>query len=211
VPSLLASNLPARPPRHATCSTTRPLVTMTVELQRCLATHGGGEVQKVAALPSHGRSRWFEPNHAHQHNALPLFLVSPSTRETARNPLADPALAVSALTGWGFRGSMASTTRLAQALVWAPAPLRPPMSMWPVPAALMADQFVDYRSRGGCRPTRPRECAKDRGAPMWRSEAHGWTLPDDQAVCWPSLWMLGLDPAWFCQPVRSRRWRRTGR
>ena len=36
---------------------------------------------------------------------------------------------------------------------------------------------------GWCRPTRPRECAKDREAPMWRSEAYGWTLPDDQAVC----------------------------
>jgi hypothetical protein len=39
---------------------------MTVELQRCLATHGGGEVQKVAALPSHGRSHRFDPCHAHQ-------------------------------------------------------------------------------------------------------------------------------------------------
>jgi hypothetical protein len=26
---------------------------------------GGAWVDVVAALPSHGRSRWFEPNHAH--------------------------------------------------------------------------------------------------------------------------------------------------
>jgi len=59
---------------------------------------------------------------------------------------------------------MASTTRLAQALVWAPAPLRPPMSMWPVPAALMADQFVDYRSRGGVVQPGLKVCQRSWGA-----------------------------------------------
>src|SRR5829696_7304607 len=114
-------------------------------------------------IASHGKSLVrTQPRPPAQRSSL--FLVSPSTRETASNPLADPALAVSALTGWGFRGSMASTTRLAQALVWAPAPLRPPMSMWPVPAALMADQFVDYRGRGGVVQPGLKVCERSWGA-----------------------------------------------
>jgi hypothetical protein len=60
-----ASNLPARPPRHATCCTMRPLLTMTVELRPCGATQGHERGCVVAALPSHGRSHRFDPCHAH--------------------------------------------------------------------------------------------------------------------------------------------------
>jgi hypothetical protein len=38
---------------------------LVAELQRCAAGHGVGEHREGAALASHGRSRWFEPNHAH--------------------------------------------------------------------------------------------------------------------------------------------------
>ena len=39
--------------------------TLPGELRRCGAGHGAGGRRVGAALASHGRSRWFEPNHAH--------------------------------------------------------------------------------------------------------------------------------------------------
>jgi hypothetical protein len=61
----LASKLPETMPRIATRSTTRPWFGWVVDLDGCGATRGVAEVRVGAALPSHGRSRWFEPNHAH--------------------------------------------------------------------------------------------------------------------------------------------------
>jgi hypothetical protein len=61
----LASNLPETMPCNAARSITRPRFSSTVDLDGCGATRGAAWVRVGAALPSRGRSRWFEPNHAH--------------------------------------------------------------------------------------------------------------------------------------------------
>ena len=68
---VVVSNLSARQPCDAVRSRMSPRLVSADELGRCGAKHGAGEQRVGAALASHGRSRWFEPNHAHQHNALP--------------------------------------------------------------------------------------------------------------------------------------------
>ena len=65
------SNLSARQPCDTKRSRTSPRPLTAYELGRRGAKLGTGVQCVGAALASHGRSRWFEPNHAHQHNALP--------------------------------------------------------------------------------------------------------------------------------------------
>ena len=66
VGSAVARNLPETRPCDATCNTASPGSATAGEVRRCGAIRWRMRARAVAALPSYSRSRWFEPNHAHQ-------------------------------------------------------------------------------------------------------------------------------------------------
>jgi hypothetical protein len=102
----------------------------------------------------------------------------------------------------GRRRTTASTTRLARR--WCgPAPMRLPTIQVAMSAALMASLFVDHPR--GLVSSSPAQKVWRR---LWAATRRMWrqwwtTLPDDQAVCWPSPYgCFGQLPVGFCQPVR---------
>jgi hypothetical protein len=59
------SNLSAQPPRFAMRSLVWPSQPRLLSWGNVVQSMGVGGHRMAAALASHGRSRWFEPNHAH--------------------------------------------------------------------------------------------------------------------------------------------------
>ena len=185
------STLP--PPRSAWYHVTS--IDLRAKLRRCAEGRGVEEHREGAALASHGRSRWFEPNHAHQ-GKRPSRV--PRCRRLARGCQRSTRSACGSGMDAGRLGNVEyrSPSRLGSQLDGgelgcADAAVDVQVA---VLAALMAYQFVDPPGRdAGILPSGRKAAPQIVGAD--EAAAYGWTLPRRAgsmlATC---RWMLRLDP-----------------